>query len=305
LFYQKLFKNAEDQATIEKCIKAAHNLVITVETDVKTVRRTVACAVNFANVDNKAIYINWLATSKANVSLPIFKEKFLVEFGAGNFYLHHLATFLLHVSHLIVKIKYEDTLPQDATIPSVPIVLQAKEGDNEAFPYYIHIGFVDIANIESDTEMKTALEYGDKIVDALSASENRTHIIYNHKLFLMVKDDGDMVDTLQLQAPTSKYIPFNLNDQTNICRFPFHVAKEHLLIIASGIDSFIFLLLMKQIYKRLCCYQQNYTLWMRSFKSKTLKGILSKFQWLNQDKRNHQLDGLKEESSTSLPHGKY
>jgi hypothetical protein len=241
------FESDRDQRNISRCMASANILAITCKNDSDSNQTEIICAMNFSFLAKTTIFVNWLATSFNGMQQNHFGETFMLESGGGNWQHRHLATFLLHISQLCAKIGYHEDalstrpLQKSKKILQVPIILQARMDENPSYKYYIHLGFQVKGNINSDSELDENLKSLAMHIRLQSMTKfNFVHFLYDALLDTMMKDDGDMLECLKLSTTREQYLPLSCTDELQnefrLCRFPFHILKEHLMILSSDCD---------------------------------------------------------------------
>jgi hypothetical protein len=78
------------------------------------------------------------------------------------------------------------------------------------------------------------------IISQAESPDNMTSFIFDHNLTLMINKSGNVQGGLQVTT-VKHHFPYlcitkELQKHSEICRFPFHILKEHLMVLSSDMD---------------------------------------------------------------------
>jgi len=196
----------------------------------------------------KAIFINYLATTKETISNTFFSQPFLdfESSSGGEWTNRHVATFLLHILRMAMIAQGYDK--GKFTVDICPLILQfCLEKSHE---YYSKIGFTDheAGNVEAVSDLLEHLpDYGQIILYFNhSKTKNYCGFCFNKDLYVMVHTTGDV----EMTKDNTKFPRYNVsnaffplcakekNNNNWILFFHFHILKENLMILVADLEIF-------------------------------------------------------------------
>jgi len=246
-FFHQQFGRRDDLKSISACVQSAKSFFLAAKAETGENEEIIVSAINFASIHDIAIFVNWIATKAGSIDDVRFGKIFQFESFFSNWQNHSMATFLLHITQLCMKIHIN--LP-NPTPRHVSILLQSRIDRGTAGTYYNHIGFVDVAEIDMESQLKHYLppDISGNIIAQADSPSNKINFIYDGNLMLHINRTGDVQKSLPPSPGQIQYAPLCMSltlqklrhNKNVICRFPFHVTKEHLMVLSSDLDFFTF-----------------------------------------------------------------
>ena len=202
-FFDAQFGHELDSKSIDKCTQASRSLFLVAKTQNTNEDGVIVSAINFASIDDIAIFVNWVATKNGTIDHVQFGEKFYFESRESQWKHHHMATFLLHITQLCLRIKINHSHP---TMQHVSIVLQSRVEGTGADNFYSTIGFEDVAVIDMESELFQYLPtMAATIIAQADSPDNMTSFIFDHSLTLMMNKSGNVQEGLQVPPVEHQY----------------------------------------------------------------------------------------------------
>jgi hypothetical protein len=239
-FFKSLFEQPEN-LPIEKCMKYAQSLYITARTEregKQGFQETVIACLNFAYMEDKGFYVDWLSTSDEDITKKKYGDRFAVE-ASGSWRRRGIALFLLKTVWVAVSNKSGH---------SCHIVLQARTASSEpGHLFYRHVGFEERGRLDmvSELNMKVFEGFAQFVDNPVDAVTDYIHFIWDHDeksdLSVFRNSSGvfsKLTASAAEQRPKYPELDIKLQSTTDTFVFPFLITREHVMLLSSGLDFY-------------------------------------------------------------------
>jgi hypothetical protein len=205
---------------------------------------TIISCINFALLNDKGFYVNWLGTSNENITKQKYgDELLLLTKGGSSWQRHHLATFLLKAVNLAVIGRLRNFKKLSS---SYNIVLQARAtAEENAAKFYLAIGFDEGGYVESVPDLAAEVfeDFDSLLTKAETSNTDYIHFIWGSPDIVMFKNStGKLSKSRTLSRSYMTLFPelTEVSDQNDPYHFiaPFSATRLHLMILSTDLEFF-------------------------------------------------------------------
>jgi hypothetical protein len=204
---------------------------------------TIIACINFAKIDDRGMFVNWLATSNEAISRRKYGESLsLVCIEGLTWQRRGLAAFLLKAAHLsvVMHLRVIKQLRADHCI-----LLQARTAAPEqSAHFYTALGFDEGDIISSSTQLAKSSfeEFPSMLEQAAKSHTDYMHFIWESEDICLFKNATGTFGQIK-----RRWIPRDSNsnyesamklNEKSLFSFPFAFIRQHLLLLASQLDLF-------------------------------------------------------------------
>ena len=266
-FFTSVFNNPEN-TPIEDCVARARSLYITVKShtpakggkgtksskvmplETKSAKHddavdspdeTIIACINFALMEGKGMYVNWLATSNEIINPRKYGPDLLLLCQNQTWQHRHLALFLLKAAHVSVVLhsRLNNTLTN-----KFHIVLQARTSPSEnSAHFYGKVGFEEggIVEQESQVDIMVFPGFASILNNAASSTTDYIHFIWDTEDIVIFKNSTGTFGKLRSfskQVDRSFSSVDHVGGKHTAFSVPFAFVREHLQLLAQQLEFF-------------------------------------------------------------------